>query len=102
MTGGINVEVVDKPDYAMTECMGRFSIPTDRIRSDPETWMQVMARCVIVRAEQMFESGSIEYTALSYDFDKVEEGMRAPWYEWVLESQPDGTTVVLRAVRKDF
>jgi hypothetical protein len=41
-----------------------------------------MSQCIIVRAEQLWECGGVEYVAISRHFDEVPTGAIVPEYEW--------------------
>lgn len=62
--------------------IGRFIIPRRIITDEPQLVMsEVMARCIVVRAEMMWENGAIEYLAQSPDFEPVRLGTAAPFYD---------------------
>ena len=51
------------------------------VERDPETARAVMGRVIVVRCEMMYHTDTLEYMALSPDFDDVPQGMIAPEYE---------------------
>ena len=55
----------------MSRRIGSFSIPRKLIERDPVSVRSVMASCVIIRAELMWQHDAVEYTALSPCFDEV-------------------------------
>ena len=54
--------------------LGKFRIRAESIYDEPETLLGIMGKCVIVRAEQMFERDCFEYIAISPDFDVIPMG----------------------------
>lgn len=60
--------------------LGRFSIGIEHINRDPETVLAIMAQCIVVRCEMLYERKVLEYVAISSKFDEVPTGMSAPEY----------------------
>lgn len=75
---GLNVGL-ERPRYERR--LGRFALSRMMIERDQETARAIMGRCIIVRCEMMYESNTLEYLALSPDFDELQQGMMAPAYE---------------------
>lgn len=80
----------------MKNRIGTFNIDGDIVREHPDGALPIMARCVIVRAEYMFSTGYIEYTALCADFDEVPQGRMAPEYRAVMQRAEQGDVSFLR------
>lgn len=80
----------------MIERMGHFKISCVAVHSNPEAVRAVMARCIIVRCEQMYMTGTFDYTALSPDFDQMQPGEVVPEYVVDLGVSPE--TVTFRRV----
>lgn len=59
---------------------GRFRIGLDVISEYPERVSELLARCVVVRADVRFERDAIEYTALCPAFSEVAPACEAPIY----------------------
>lgn len=70
----------------MNRQLGKFRIE-DIDRNLREAKL-VLARVVVVRAEMMYDANCIEYTAISDDFDRVDDGERVP--EYLAHLQYDG------------
>lgn len=65
---------------AITRRFGKFSVPREVVLCDPPAAHAFLDGVLIVRAELMFASDSIEYTGISDAFREVNEGEEAPWY----------------------
>ncbi|MBK6322361.1 hypothetical protein [Candidatus Aalborgicola defluviihabitans] len=65
----------------MNRRIGRFAMSRQLVERDPETARAVMGRVIVVRCEMMYMYNTLEYMALSPDFDEVPEGMIAPEYD---------------------
>ena len=64
--------------------LGKFSIDIDVINLELENVLQIMARCVIVRAETLYLEAKISYTAISPElFRPLEAGETIPEYVFV-------------------
>ena len=64
----------------MDKRIGRFAMSRQLVERDPETARAVMGRCIVVRCEMMYEHDTLEYIAISPDFDEVPYGEIAPEY----------------------
>lgn len=62
--------------------LGKFRISSEIINSTPWVAAFLMSQCIIVRAEQLWECGGVEYVAISRHFDEVPTGAIVPEYEW--------------------
>jgi hypothetical protein len=65
----------------MDKRIGRFALSRQLVERDPETARAVMGRVIVVRCEMMYPTDTLEYMALSPDFDDVPQGMIVPEYE---------------------
>lgn len=63
--------------------IGNFMIRMDVVQSEPETLLGIMSKCIVVRAELLYEHDAIKYTAISDHFQEVPQGCRAPEYIWL-------------------
>lgn len=63
----------------------------------------IMGRCVILRAEFMLASRTIEYVALCADFEHCDDGMIPPTYRWdvTCDNVQDSSSYVIECVRVD-
>lgn len=68
----------------MDKRIGRFAMSRELVERDPETARAVMGRCIVVRCEMMYTHDSLEYMAISPDFDEVPEGTIAPEYDVII------------------
>jgi hypothetical protein len=66
----------------MKSQMGKFYIDNYQIKNNPLDIMQIMGRCVVLRAERLWEKDRTEYIALSSQFQVIPEGCMAPEYVW--------------------
>lgn len=64
----------------MQRRIGKFSISRRLIEDAPDTCLLVMAKVIVIRAEMLFESNSVEYVALSQLFDEVPQDCESPTY----------------------
>jgi hypothetical protein len=62
----------------MNRRLGRFRIID--IDANMREAKIVLARVVVVRAEMLYQDAAIEYTAISDDFDAVDDGAVVPEY----------------------
>jgi len=75
--------------------LGRFSYPAELLEDHPpQELIDVMGKCVIVRAEHMYDTNQIEIVAYSAQFDIIPEGCVIPRYQW------EFTATTVRAVRQ--
>ncbi len=65
----------------MNRRIGRFAMSRQLVERDEEIARAVMGRCVVVRCEMMYMDNTLEYVAISPDFDVVPEGTVVPEYE---------------------
>lgn len=65
----------------MKNRLGKFYIDKDLIENNFEEVQKIMSKVVVVRAEMLYQSNSIEYMAISKDFDEVSEGKEIPTYK---------------------
>jgi hypothetical protein len=69
--------------------LGRFKISLDLINESSWITQRVMSQCIIVRAELLYTTHVVEYEAISYRFDLVEEGQTIPNYYWKFSPETD-------------
>lgn len=75
----------------MDRRIGRFAIRRELVERDPETARAIMGRCIVVRCEMMYSHDTLEYMALSPDFDEVPQGAIAPEYDVIIS---DGGKII--------
>lgn len=68
----------------MERRLGRFRIPNDRLRREPEKALAILAGCVVVRAEALWHSDDVEYMACHAAFGPVPLGAEPPFYAWAM------------------
>lgn len=68
----------------MNKRIGRFAMSTQLVERDPETARAIMGRCIVVRCEMMYAYNTLEYMALSPDFDEVHQGDIVPEYNVII------------------
>jgi len=62
--------------------LGSFSIKRIDIQDNERLVRKIMSECTIIRAEELFFMGHIQYVGYCDQFDEVPEGERCPTYEW--------------------
>lgn len=70
----------------MGKRLGRFAMSRQLVERDPETARAIMGRCIVVRCEMMYAHDTLEYVALSPDFDEVQHGEIAPEYDVIISN----------------
>lgn len=73
--------------HGLVRQLGTFSIPEELIRKSPSTVFSILSTVIPVRAEYMYISGCIEYTAISHSFNKVQEGEIPSRYRAIVNGQ---------------
>jgi hypothetical protein len=68
---------------------GTFTLTYGCIESNPEVVRQIMARCIIVRAESMYINNTILYHAISEDFEDCPDYVMSPNYKWIITRNDD-------------
>ena len=63
---------------------GRVSVSAEFARRPAVELRRRMGKCIVVRAEHLFVSDVIEYTAQSDLFREIAEGEIAPEYQWFI------------------
>lgn len=77
--------------------IGKFSIEADAFNQHPDVVRTIMGECIILRAEMLLHMKAVEYVAIVEDFDEIEPGEQAPFYD--LEFDPDAEKKVTWARR---
>ena len=72
--------------------LGRFEIDCRLIDENPGLVMDIMGKCIPVRAEMHFIGPYIEYMAISEYFSEVPEVCIVPMYKILYEKDKDGIT----------
>lgn len=68
----------------MDKRIGRFAMSRQIVERDPKTARAIMGRCIVVRCEMMYAHDTLEYVALSPDFDEVPNGVITPEYDVII------------------
>jgi hypothetical protein len=71
--------------HPLTRRIGRFSISEDMLRDHPDAVLTIMAKCITLRCEHRYATGSFEYEAMSYEFDEINGYFMPPEYTAVVE-----------------
>ena len=77
----------ERPTGGIHDRAGRFSLPQSVIVENPKMVLEIMAKCIVYRAESRYFDMRIEYEALSQEFEPIREGEVAPEYEWYVDSE---------------
>jgi len=68
---------------------GKFKVSIDYTGND-ELLLEFMSNFLIVRAEYRYDTGVIEYSAVSKLFEPVDEGYEVPEYEFIINKEKGG------------
>ena len=68
----------------MNKRIGRFVLSLQLTEQYPATARAIMGRCIVVRCEMMYVHDTLEYIALSPDFDEVPNGNIVPEYDVII------------------
>ena len=81
--------------------LGRFSITNDMLINQPEVVAEMFAilKIIPVRAEQMFATDTIEYTAISERFEEVLRGHIPPLYKFNIDQSEAGNVELVEVER---
>ena len=71
-------------------CIGRFEIDADLIRESPEVVRAVLAGCIPVMVDFLFDSNRIEYVAYNDKFDPIPLDHEVPRYVPHIDVLSDG------------
>lgn len=63
--------------------IGKFCLSSDLIEGDPESVMQILGQCVVVRAEYFYHLDMVEYIALCPMFHIAAAGELVRTYTWI-------------------
>lgn len=74
---------------------GKFFINDSLIDTAPELIYEIMSKMIIIRAEHYFHDRTIQYMALSKDFEPVEDGAETPSIEIGCRQEDDGKWIVV-------
>lgn len=77
---------------------GRFKLKIEMIEQKPEVALEILGRCIIFRAEQLYYDEAISYMAWSEMFDKVPDYEQAPKYDFII-TQTEKGFITYRAER---
>lgn len=74
--------------------LGKFSIGRKLIDDHFDVVLEAMKDIVVVRAEYMYNSDAIEYTALSRNFRELEAGETTPIYTLIMTTRMSKTHTI--------
>jgi len=79
--------------------LGRFKLDYQLIKANPMRVARIFSymQCIPIRAEMMFDSMAIEYTAIAECFKEVPEGQKIPEYE-LRFTEDDGILTEVKAI----
>lgn len=80
-------EKKERPTDGIHARAGTFRLPQSLINDHPKIAMEIMAKCIVYRAESLYYERHVEYGALSREFEPVPEGEVPPEYEWYVDSE---------------
>lgn len=67
--------------------LGKFQIALHNVQDHPEMVRQIMAEVIVTRCEQMYDTDSFSYTAISEHFEEVELGRMIPEYTVICDGK---------------
>lgn len=70
--------------------IGRFTVSMAVITGSPHLLMGMFGECIVLRAEPTLDCLSINYRAISAQFDDVPERTLPPRYEWTGHAMASG------------
>lgn len=73
-----------KPNFS--RCVGQFVLSARKIRENPLDFYELFKGLVVLQAEYKVYNDAVQYVALCYSFDEVEQGSIPPTYVWDSES----------------
>ena len=79
----------------MNKQRGHFKIHRDLIDENPMVVLAVMAKVIVVRAECMLMSDTVEYDAISPEFRVAHDFEVTPYYEIIVETIYDDDGYIL-------
>jgi hypothetical protein len=88
-----------RPESSLRRRIGRFSLSSLLVELEPEAVRTVLAGCVVLRAEAIYHTQTIDYVAYHAEFDEVPRGLGAPLYRCELTKHPDDS-VTRRFIRE--
>ena len=80
-------EKKERPTGGIRARAGTFRLPQSLLDDHPKIVLEIMAKCIVYRAESLYYERQIEYAALSQEFDPVPEGEVTPEYEWYVDGE---------------
>lgn len=66
--------------------LGKLNIPVDDINEFDSTAKRALGKCIVVRAEVLFSSNSVEYIVISDHFREVPFGEMIPSYDIIVNN----------------
>ena len=91
MMESVEPHLPESPDDCLRRRLGKFFISQELIEERGLLWATlVLHGCFVVRAERLWDRDGIEYMAIHHAFDEVELGMKAPWYDIVIDENKTG------------
>jgi hypothetical protein len=93
-------EVEDQVSPVLSNRVGFFSVASPLIRENSRWFNTVFQNMVIVRAEMLFQSNEIVYTAFCDDFEALELGTAPKNYRAEITKSGDALNVTWKRVEK--
>lgn len=79
-------------DPTFLQRLGEFSIDVALIDNQPATVIEILAGCLIVRAELRYDRRAIQYIAMHADFEASPPGQSVPSYLRVVTNSNGAVT----------
>lgn len=64
--------------------IGQFTLDAGFVAHNQEAALAIMGRCIVMRCEWIFSTDTLEYLALSPDFDEIHIDENAPEYDVII------------------
>jgi hypothetical protein len=80
------------PAKAETDKLGQFEIGLDVITEMSDLVRRIMGECIVMRAEYLYATKSVQYHALHDEFEDREPGTPPPVYEPSYDEDSDKVT----------
>jgi hypothetical protein len=75
-----NNETIPVEPTPITRRLGTFHLPLSVMRINPEKYLPLLSRVIVVEAKYSFSFDAIEYTAFSNDFEPLPDGVQPKHY----------------------
>ena len=82
-----------------TKRLGKFNVSLDLIEQCPEVVKSVLSHMIVLKAETLYHTHTIEYVAMCDEFDVVPEGYVVPYYEIEINETADKRINIKHKIR---